>query len=64
MLSQLAQWQQSRKVFFLLATPPQWKEKFQWKNASLFRGLFEKLVVFQTMNMLGQISPEQQKTMH
>lgn len=54
MLSQLAQWQQSRKVFFLLALRQQWQEKFQ---RSLFRGLFKNLAVFQVMNTLGQTGP-------
>lgn len=54
MLSQLAQWQQSRKVFFLLAPHQQWQEKFQ---RSLFRGLFKILAVFQVMNTPGQTAP-------
>lgn len=47
MLSQLAQWQRSRKGFVLLATHQQWKEKFQQQNSTLFGDLFENLLAFE-----------------
>lgn len=60
MLSQLAQWQQSRKVFFLRATHQQWNEVSAEERVPLQRP-FQKLSVFQTSDTAGQVSPEQQR---
>lgn len=60
MLSQLAQWQQSRKVFFLRATHQQWNEVSAEEHDPLQRP-FQKLLAFQMPDTVGQVTSEQQR---